>query len=90
MADLKDTENVISILKYTLRILLANGVIPIVNENDTVATDELKVGDNDNLAALVALVSEADSLFILSDIDGVYDQDPRIQPTWRKLLPEIR
>lgn len=74
--DLKDRERYINI-KNTLRILLENGVIPIVNENDTVATDELKVGDNDNLAALVALVSEADSLFILSDIDGVYNKDPR-------------
>jgi glutamate 5-kinase len=85
--DLKDRQRYISI-KNTLRILLANGAIPIINENDTVATDELKVGDNDNLAALVALVSEADSLFILSDVDGVYDQDPRINPQ-AKLLPEI-
>ncbi len=85
--DLKDRQRYISI-KNTLRILLENGVIPIVNENDTVATDELKVGDNDNLAALVALVSEADSLFILSDVNGVYQQDPRINPQ-AKLLPEI-
>lgn len=85
--DLKDRQRYINI-KNTVRILLENGVIPIVNENDTVATDELKVGDNDNLAALVALVSEADSLFILSDIDGVYEQDPRINPQ-AKLLPEI-
>lgn len=73
--DLKDRERYINI-KNTLRILLKNGVIPIVNENDTVATDELKVGDNDNLAALVALVSEADSLIILSDINGLYNKDP--------------
>jgi glutamate 5-kinase len=85
--DLKDRERYINI-KNTLRILLANGVIPIVNENDTVATDELKVGDNDNLAALVALVSEADCLFILSDIDGLYDQDPRDNPD-AILIPEI-
>lgn len=85
--DLKDRQRYISI-KNTLRILLENGVIPIVNENDTVATDELKVGDNDNLAALVALVSEADCLFILSDIDGVFEQDPRINPD-AKLLPTI-
>jgi glutamate 5-kinase len=85
--DLKDRQRYINI-KNTLRILLENGVIPIVNENDTVATDELKVGDNDNLAALVALVSEADCLFILSDIDGVYDQDPRDNPK-AKLIPEI-
>ena len=77
--DLKDRQRYINI-KNTLRILLANGVIPIVNENDTVATDELKVGDNDNLAALVALVSEADRLFILSDVDGVFDKDPRGNP----------
>ena len=85
--DLKDRQRYINI-KNTLRILLANGVIPIVNENDTVATEELKVGDNDNLAALVALVSEADCLFILSDIDGFYDQDPRKTPD-AILIPEI-
>lgn len=85
--DLKDRQRYINI-KNTLRILLENGIIPIVNENDTVATDELKVGDNDNLAALVALVSEADCLFILSDIDGVFEQDPRINPD-AKLLPTI-
>lgn len=85
--DLKDRQRYINI-KNTLRILLENGVIPIVNENDTVATDELKVGDNDNLAALVALVSEADSLFILSDVDGVFDQDPRVNPQ-AKLVSQI-
>ena len=74
--DLKDRERYINI-KNTLRVLLANGIIPIVNENDTVATDELKVGDNDNLAALVALIIEADSLIIFSDVDGVYNKDPR-------------
>ena len=74
--DLKDRERYLNI-KNTLRILLANGIIPIVNENDTVATEELKVGDNDNLAALVALISESDCLIILSDIDGVYNKDPR-------------
>jgi glutamate 5-kinase len=74
--DLKDRERYINI-KNTLRTLLANGIIPIVNENDTVATEELKVGDNDNLAALVALISEADCLIILSDINGVYNKDPR-------------
>jgi len=85
--DLKDRQRYINI-KNTLRVLLENDVIPVVNENDTVATDELKVGDNDNLAALVALVSEADCLFILSDVDGVYDKDPRSNPD-ANLLPEI-
>ena len=85
--DLKDRQRYINI-KNTLRTLLANNIIPIVNENDTVAIDELKVGDNDNLAALVALVCEADSLFILSDVDGVFDKDPRSNPD-AKMLTEI-
>ncbi len=85
--DLKDRQRYINI-KNTLRILLANQIIPIVNENDTVATEELKVGDNDNLAALVALVCEADCLLILSDIDGMYEADPRTHPD-AKMLAEI-
>jgi len=85
--DLKDRQRYNNI-KNTLRILLDNKIIPIVNENDTVAIDELKVGDNDNLAALVALVSDADSLFILSDVDGVFNKDPRSNPD-AKLIPEI-
>lgn len=85
--DLRDRQRYINI-KNTLRILLANNVIPIVNENDTVATDELKVGDNDNLAALVALVCEADCLIILSDVDGLYDKDPRSNAD-AVLLPEV-
>lgn len=63
--------------RNTLRALLEAGVLPIVNENDTVATAELKFGDNDRLAALVAHTVEADALVILSDIDAVYDADPR-------------
>ena len=85
--DLRDRQRYINI-KNTLRVLLENHVLPIVNENDTVATDELKVGDNDNLAALVALVCEADCLIILSDIDGLFDKDPRSHSDAR-LLPEI-
>lgn len=89
-ADLKNRQRYINI-KNTLRVLLENNIIPIVNENDTVATDELKVGDNDNLAALVALVSEADSLIILSDINGVYNADPRSNPdaTMLSEIPKI-
>ncbi|MBL4911119.1 MAG: glutamate 5-kinase [Alteromonadaceae bacterium] len=86
-SDLKDRQCYNNI-KNTLRILLDNKIIPIVNENDTVAIDELKVGDNDNLAALVALVSEADSLFILSDVDGVFTKDPRSN-TDAKLIKQI-
>jgi glutamate 5-kinase len=61
----------------TLERLLALGVIPIVNENDTVATDEIRFGDNDRLAALVAHLVQADALVLLSDIDGLYTADPR-------------
>jgi glutamate 5-kinase len=60
----------------TLDQLLAMGALPIVNENDTVATDEIRFGDNDRLAALVAHLVRADLLVLLSDVDGVYDGDP--------------
>src|SRR6185312_5382650 len=60
----------------TLDKLLAMGAMPIVNENDTVATDEIRFGDNDRLAALVAHLVHADLLVLLSDVDGVYDGDP--------------
>jgi len=66
--------------KNTLRELLALGTLPIVNENDSVAVDELKLGDNDNLAAHVAVLVEADLLLILTDLDGLYDADPRRVP----------
>jgi glutamate 5-kinase len=61
----------------TLDRLLALGVVPVINENDTVATDEIRFGDNDRLAALVAHVVRADLLVLLSDVDGLYDGDPR-------------
>ena len=61
----------------TLDRLLELGVIPVINENDTVATDEIRFGDNDRLAALVAHVSRASALILLSDVDGLYDGDPR-------------
>lgn len=86
-SDLEDRERFISI-KETIQIQLENGILPIVNENDTVTTEDLKVGDNDNLAALVAQVCEADSLFILSDIDGVFTQDPNVHKD-AVLIPKI-
>jgi glutamate 5-kinase len=64
----------------TLERLLALGGLPIVNENDTVATEEIRFGDNDRLAALVAHVTQADALLLLSDVEGVYDGDPRRGP----------
>ncbi len=73
--------------RSTLRKLLSLGVIPVVNENDTVACDELRFGDNDTLAALVANLVEANLLVILTDQAGVYDSDPRANPA-AALLPE--
>lgn len=62
--------------KNTFNELLGMGVIPIVNENDTVATDEIEFGDNDSLSAIVSALVEADLLILLSDIDGMYTDDP--------------
>jgi len=61
----------------TLERLLELGMVPVINENDTVATDEIRFGDNDRLAALVAHVTRANALILLSDVDGLYDGDPR-------------
>ncbi|WP_324717500.1 glutamate 5-kinase [Carboxydochorda subterranea] len=69
----------------TMETLLGRGVIPIVNENDTVAVDEIRVGDNDRLAAMVAVLVEADLLVILSDVDGLYSGDPRRDPQARRI-----
>jgi len=63
--------------RNTLNMLLTYGIIPIVNENDTVATEEIKFGDNDQLAAIVAGLIDADRLIILSDVDGLYSSDPK-------------
>lgn len=66
--------------RSTLKTLMGLNVIPIVNENDTVATDEIRFGDNDSLAGLVANLVEADALLILTDQDGMFDSDPRKNP----------
>jgi glutamate 5-kinase len=75
-------------ISSTLNNLLEFGTVPIVNENDTVATDEIKFGDNDTLAALVANLLKADRLIILTDQGGVYDSDPR-QNSDAKLIDKI-
>ncbi len=67
--------------RSTLQALLGYGVVPIINENDTVVTDEIKFGDNDTLGALVANLVEADALIILTDQKGLYTADPRRDPT---------
>ncbi|MDT8342916.1 MAG: glutamate 5-kinase [Thermohalobaculum sp.] len=74
--------------KATLEALLGFGAIPVVNENDTTATDEIRYGDNDRLAARVALMAGADVLVLLSDVDGLYTANPREVPDARH-LPEI-
>jgi glutamate 5-kinase len=73
----------------TLQALLDHRIVPIINENDAVATAEIKVGDNDNLSALVALLSEADLLLLLTDQPGLFTADPRTHPD-AELIPEVR
>ena len=72
----------------TVNTLLEYGVLPIINENDTIATEEIEFGDNDTLAALVAEGVRADLLILLSDIDGLYTRDPKSNPD-AKLIPEV-
>jgi len=74
--DLADRQRYLN-ARSTIRSLLSHGVVPVVNENDTVAIDEIRFGDNDTLAALVANITEADVLVILTDQQGLYDKDPR-------------
>jgi glutamate 5-kinase len=71
--------------RNTLNTLLARGVLPIINENDTVAVEEIKFGDNDNLSALVAQLIDADLLVLLTDVDGLYHGDPHRDRHARKL-----
>ena len=78
-ADLADRPRYLN-ARSTLRTLLDLGVIPVINENDTVVTDEIKFGDNDTLGALVANLVEADALVILTDQAGLYEADPRSHP----------
>lgn len=85
--DLRDRTRYVNI-KNTLREILKHHALPIVNENDTVAVNELKVGDNDNLAAYTALVAQADTLIICSDIDGLFTADPR-KNSDAKLIPKV-
>ncbi|PHQ69113.1 MAG: glutamate 5-kinase, partial [Paracoccus sp.] len=81
--------------RATLQTLLGLGVVPIVNENDTVATDEIRYGDNDRLAAQIAVTCGADQLLLLSDVDGLYTANPKTDPDARhlpvveRLTPEI-
>ena len=86
--DLRDRHRYLNARNALLACLL-HGVLPIINENDVVAVDEIRVGDNDNLSALVANLVDADLLVILSDVDGLYTADPRREPR-AALIPEVR
>jgi glutamate 5-kinase len=79
-ADLADRERYLN-ARSTLLTLLSHGVLPVINENDTVVNDEIKFGDNDTLGALVANLVEADALIILTDQKGLYTADPRLDST---------
>ncbi|WP_343115489.1 glutamate 5-kinase [Ostreiculturibacter nitratireducens] len=97
LVTLEDTEDRRRYLnsRATMETLLSLGVVPIVNENDTVATDEIRFGDNDRLAAQVAVTIGADVLVLLSDVDGLYTANPKEDPTARRfdfvdrITPEI-
>lgn len=67
-------------IRNTLFTLVDEGVVPIINENDSVATDEFSIGDNDNLSALTAILWNADCLILFSDIDGIYSDNPKTKP----------
>lgn len=86
-ADCNDRERYLN-SHNTIETLLKNRVIPIINENDTVAVDEIKIGDNDRLAARVAQMISADLMILFSDIDGLYDKNPRAHKD-AKLISEV-
>jgi glutamate 5-kinase len=74
--------------RNTMNTLLEWQVVPIINENDTIMVEEIKLGDNDNLAAMIALLLDADIFINLTDIDGLYDKDPRVHPD-AQLIPRV-
>ncbi|WP_336407815.1 glutamate 5-kinase [Gallaecimonas kandeliae] len=87
-ADLEDRERFLN-ARDTLGTLLGHGVVPLINENDAVATTEIKVGDNDNLSARVALLAKAELLMLLTDQPGLFTADPRTNPQ-AELIEEVR
>lgn len=86
-ADLEDRERFFN-ARDMMNALLENGIVPVINENDAVATVRVKVGDNDNLSALAAILAEADMLLLLTDQEGLYTADPRAHPE-ATLVPRI-
>jgi glutamate 5-kinase len=86
-SDIEDRKRFLHI-RNTIETMLRHGIVPIVNENDTVAVDEIRFGDNDTLSSLVALVAEAQLLLLLTDIDGLYTANPRKDPNAVR-IPEV-
>jgi len=86
--DLADRQRYLN-ARTTLRQIMIYGAVPIINENDTVAFDQIKFGDNDTLSAMVAGLADADLLVLLSDIDGLYTKDPRVEPS-AQLIPLVQ
>ena len=86
--DLADRQRYLN-ARGTLNTLVSMGVVPVINENDTVATDEIRFGDNDTLAALVANLLEADLLIILTDVEGLLDADPRVNPDAQRIATAV-
>ncbi|WP_084474109.1 glutamate 5-kinase, partial [Deinococcus pimensis] len=82
--DIRDRRRFVN-AKHALERALKLGVVPVVNENDTVATQELRLGDNDTLSAWVAYLAEADTLVLLTDVDGLYTADPSRDPEARRI-----
>ncbi|GAB5521113.1 MAG: glutamate 5-kinase [Rhodothermales bacterium] len=87
-ADVEDRGRFLN-ARDTLQALLKHGIVPIINENDAVATSEIKVGDNDNLSALAAILAEADTLLLLTDQLGLFTADPRTNPD-AELIAEVQ
>ena len=75
--------------RHTLDAILDKGVVPIINENDTTSTEEIKFGDNDKLSAMVAELLRADRLVLLTDVDGFYDQNKKVLPQIKEITSEI-
>ncbi|AHG86425.1 gamma-glutamyl kinase [Bibersteinia trehalosi Y31] len=94
-ADIENKDHFLN-ARDTLFALLEQGIIPVINENDAVATAEFRIGDNDNLSALVAMLAQAEQLILLTDQQGLFDSDPRKNPAAKllnvieKITPEIR
>ena len=86
--DIKNKTRCINLMN-TFNTLLKMGIVPVINENDALSVTEIKFGDNDNLSALIAQITEADLLLLLSDVEGLFDRDPNVNPGAR-MIPVVK